>query len=58
METIDSLGATGIDVESLVRTCPEPRNDISSFACSVNAETLAEMVGAGAKKRADVRGSH
>ncbi|CAL1151548.1 unnamed protein product, partial [Cladocopium goreaui] len=31
-----------------VRTCPEPRNDISEFACSVNAETLAEMVGTAA----------
>eukprot|EP00438_Fugacium_kawagutii_P014741 Skav202465 [mRNA] locus=scaffold149:416276:422583:+ [translate_table: standard] len=31
-----------------VRTCPEPRDDISTFACSVNAETLAEMVGTAA----------
>ena len=47
-ETVDSLGGTGIDVESIVRTCPEPRNDISEFACAVNAETLAEMVGSAA----------
>ncbi|CAK9009884.1 Beta-adaptin-like protein C [Durusdinium trenchii] len=47
-ETIDSLGGTGIDVDAIVRTCPEPRNDISDFACAVNAETLAEMVGTAA----------
>lgn len=47
-ETVDSLGGTGIDVESMVRTCPEPRNDISDFACAVNAETLAEMMGSAA----------
>jgi len=47
-ETVDSLGGTGIDVEAIVRTCPEPRDDISSFACSVDAGTLAEMVGTAA----------
>lgn len=47
-ETVDSLGGTGIDIDGLVRTCPEPRNDISEFACTVNAETLGEMVGTAA----------
>lgn len=47
-ETVDSLGGTGVDIDGVVRTCPEPRNDISEFACSVNAETLAEMVGTAA----------
>lgn len=48
VETMDSLGGTGIDVDAIVRTCPEPRSDISDFACAVNAETLAEMVGTAA----------
>lgn len=47
-ETVDSLGGTGVDIDGIVHTCPEPRNDISEFACSVNAETLAEMVGSAA----------
>ena len=37
-------GSSGAEV----RTCPEPRNDISDFACAVNAETLAEMMGSAA----------
>ncbi|CAJ1337665.1 unnamed protein product [Effrenium voratum] len=48
VETVDSIGGTGIDIESLIRTCPEPRNDIGTFACSTNAGTLAEMVGSAA----------
>lgn len=47
-ETVDSLGGTGVDIDGIVHTCPEPRDDISEFACSVNAETLAEMVGSAA----------
>mmetsp|Transcript_30685 Transcript_30685/g.63241 ORF Transcript_30685/g.63241 Transcript_30685/m.63241 type:complete len:645 (-) Transcript_30685:126-2060(-) len=48
VETIDSIGGTSLDIESIVHTCPEPRNDVGEFACQVNSETLVEMVGSAA----------
>mmetsp|Transcript_13331 Transcript_13331/g.25091 ORF Transcript_13331/g.25091 Transcript_13331/m.25091 type:complete len:640 (+) Transcript_13331:80-1999(+) len=48
VETIDSIGGTALDVEAMVHTCPEPRNDVGDFSCAVNSETLAEMVGSAA----------
>ena len=48
VETIDSMGGTALDIEGIVHTCPEPRNDVGEFACTVNSETLTEMVGSAA----------
>ena len=48
VETIDSIGGTALDIEGIVNTCPEPRNDVGDFSCAVNSETLAEMVGSAA----------
>ncbi|CAE7578800.1 BETAC-AD [Symbiodinium natans] len=48
VETIDSIGGSAIDIEAIVHTCPEPRNDVGEFSCAVNSETLAEMVGSAA----------
>ena len=48
VETIDSMGGTALDIEGIVNTCPEPRNDVGDFTCAVNSETLAEMVGSAA----------
>ena len=45
VETMDSLTAFALDIEAITRTCPPPRDEVGTFACTVNSETMAQMLG-------------
>ena len=45
VEVMDSLTAFALDIEAIVHTCPPPRDDVGTFACTVNSETMAQMIG-------------